>query len=344
MVEDPTRRGAQSLTKRRPCGVATFARQADPFPEEPLNPHRVVSLLASSTEIVCALDCGERLVGRSHECDHPGWVRKLPALTEPKFEVALASGAIDSSVRALVERASSVYRVNVDALAALAPDLIITQTQCEVCAVSLRDVEAALAATVPSRPRIVSLQPDALADVFRDMRLVSEALGVPERGVQLVSRLRQRMRGIGVRATGRPRPRVVCIEWIDPLMIAGNWTPELIAMAGADDALGRAGEHAGVVPFEAVVAADPDVIWITPCGFGLARTRAELAPLLARPGWAGLRAVREGRVFLGDGNALFNRPGPRVAETLECLAEALHPGAFRYGHEGLGWERLAADL
>ncbi len=301
---------------------------------------RVVSLIASSTEIVCALECGDRLVGRSHECDHPGWVKSLPAVTGPRFATDVPSRAIDEGVRALVEQAVSPYRVDADALAALAPDLVVTQTQCAVCAVSLRDVEAALASVLGRRPALVSMQPDDLASLWRDMRLIAGALGVPERGVQLVSRLQRRLRAIAERCEGRPeKPRVACIEWIDPLMIAGHWTPELIAMAGGVDALGAAGAHAGAIDPGALAATDPDVIWVTPCGFDVARTRTEMSALAAREDFRALRAVREHRVFLGDGNAFFNRPGPRVAETLECLAEALHPGAFRFGHEGRGWER-----
>jgi iron complex transport system substrate-binding protein len=296
-------------------------------------------LLASGTEIVCALDCGERLVGRSHECDHPEWVRRLPAVTRPRLDPARPSAAIDRDVRTLVSDALGVYLVDHGRLAALAPELIVTQVQCEVCAVSLRDVEEAVRAALPSRPAIVSMRPDALADVWADMRAIAGALGVPERGVQLVTRLRSRMRAIAERARGLGRPRVACIEWIEPLMAAGNWTPELLELAGATDVLGEAGAHAGPVAFGQLAAADPDVIWVTPCGFDLARTRAELGALVRHPEWPRLRAVRDGRVFLGDGSALFNRPGPRVAETLECLAEAMHPGAFRFGHEGTGWER-----
>lgn len=298
-----------------------------------------MSLIASSTEIVAALGCGDRLVGRSHECDHPEWVRRLPAVTEPKFSIDLPAREIDGHVRALVEQVVSVYRVDADALALLAPDLIVTQTQCEVCAVSLRDVEEALRGLVGSRPEVVALQPDSLADVWRDMRRVSEALGVPERGVQLVTRLQRHMRGIAERARENTPVRVACIEWIDPLMIAGNWTPELIALAGAVDVLGVAGAHAGRIELAALAEADPDVLFITPCGFEIARTRMELPALTGLPAWRALRAVREGRVFLADGNAYFNRPGPRVAEALEILAEALHPKAFRFGHEGRGWQR-----
>ena len=291
---------------------------------------------------MCALDCGDRLVARSHECDHPAWVTKLPAVTAPRLRVDAPSAAIDRDVRTLVSQALAVYTVDAERLAALEPDLLVTQVQCEVCAVSLQDVEDAVRAALPSRPTIVSLRPDALADVWNDMRAIAGALGVPERGVQLVTRLRTRMRGIAERTRGRAETRVACIEWIEPLMVAGNWTPELLAMAGASDVLGTAGRHAGEVSFAELAAADPDAIWVTPCGFDLARTRVEMEALAARPERPALRAVREGNVFLGDGNALFNRPGPRVVETLECLAEALHPDAFRFGHEGTGWSRWPA--
>ena len=288
---------------------------------------------------MCALECGDRLVGRSHECDFPAWVRALPAVTAPKFAIDVPSRGIDARVRALVEQAVSVYRVDAGALAALEPDLILTQTQCEVCAVSRREVDAAIAATCHSRPEVVSLHPNALADLWRDMRAVADALGVPERGVQLVSRLQRRMRSIAERLEDRARPRVACIEWIDPLMIAGHWTPELITLAGGESVLASPGQRTGAIPLGRLAKADPDAIFVTPCGFGLERTRRELERLAADPRWQRLRAVREGRVYLGDGNALFNRPGPRVAEALECLAEALHPGAFRFGQEGRGWVR-----
>ena len=310
----------------------------------PLAPRRVVTLLASGTEIVCALECGGMLVGRSHECDYPEWVKRLPAVTAPRFDIRASSGEIDRSVRGLVAQALSVYLVDPEKLAGLAPDLLVTQVQCEVCAVSLQDVEQAVRAGLPSRPAIVTMKPDALADVWADMRAIAGALGVPERGVQLVTRLRTRMRSIAERARGRERPRVACLEWIEPVMASGHWMPELVALAGADDVLGLPGRHAGTIGLDAIAAADPDAIWITPCGFDLARTRAELGPLTRDARWGALRAVREDRVFLGDGNALFNRPGPRVVETLECLAEALHPGAFRFGHQGTGWERWRSSL
>jgi iron complex transport system substrate-binding protein len=297
---------------------------------------RIVSLIASATEIVSALGFQPELVGRSHECDFPAGVERLPRVTAPKFPTDGTSYAIDQRVKAIVQEGLSVYRVHAEALAALRPDVIVTQDQCQVCAVSLSDVEAALCSFTGTRPRVVSLQPDCLADVWADIRRVAAALGAPERGEALVASLQARMAAVAQAARPFPRVRVAVIEWIDPLMAAGNWMPELLAMVGGENLFGEAGKHSPWMTFEALAAADPDVILVTPCGFDLPRTRAEMPPLAATPGWDDLRAVRAGRVILADGNQYFNRPGPRLAESLEILAEALHP-TLRYGHPG--WER-----
>jgi iron complex transport system substrate-binding protein len=302
--------------------------------------HRIVTLLPSATEIVCALGFEGALVGRSHECDFPPAVKRLPALTEPKFKPAGTSAEIDRSVKRIVGDALSVYRVDAVRLRELGPDVIVTQSQCEVCAVSEADVEAAVAEWVGARPRIVSLAPYALADVFADIGRVADALGVAERGVELSAGLRTRMDAIATRACAAAnRPRVAWIEWIDPLMGGGNWIPDLIEMAGGTSLFGRAGEHSPWIKFDELAAADPDVIMVVPCGFDLARTAAELPALVNQRGWDRLRAVRAGRVFLADGNQYFNRPGPRIADSLEILAEILHPELFNFGHEGAGWRR-----
>ncbi len=302
---------------------------------------RVVSLIASATEIVCALGFEDQLVGRSHECDYPGSVTRLPACTAPKFDTGGSSAEIDRRVKGLVQQALSVYRVDAERLRELRPDVIVTQSQCEVCAVSLRDVEQAVAAWTGTRPRVVSLRPNALADVWADILLVAEALGAPERGTALVERLQGRMAAIAERARALAgRPTVACVEWIDPLMAAGNWMPELVEMAGGVSSFGEAGAHAPRMTWEQLCAADPDVVLVMPCGFDIARSRRDMPALTGRPEWTGLRAVRNRRVYLGDGNAYFNRPGPRLVESLEILAELLHPEAFRFGHEGTGWQRL----
>jgi len=301
---------------------------------------RVVTLIASATEIVCALGCRDQLVGRSHECDFPPDVRDLPALTEPKFPVDGASYDIDQRVKAIIQEGTAVYRVFADRLAELDPDVIVTQDQCEVCAASLSDVEQALCDWTGRPMRIVSLQPDSLADIWGDIRKVAGALGIDGQGEALVSDLRKRMTAVQAQATAQAeRPRVACIEWVDPLMAAGNWVPELVEMAGGENLFGEAGKHAPWMTWDELALADPDVIVVLPCGYDIARTRQDMPILEAKPGWRDLRAVREGRVVIADGNQYFNRPGPRVAESLEIMAEICHPGALDYGHAGKGWVR-----
>ncbi len=302
---------------------------------------RVASLLASATEIVAALGAADLLVARSHECDFPPEIAHLPVVTAAQIDTNQPSGAIDREVKALLSRALSIYRVDGERLRALAPDLIVTQTQCEVCAVTPADVEAALAAWTGARPRLVSLAPDALAAIFADIERVAAALGRPQHGAALVEILRARMDAIATEtARLTARPRVACVEWIDPLMAAGNWVPELVAMAGGDNLFGAAGRHSPWMSVEELAAADPDVILVLPCGFDIARTRRELPALTRRAEWGGLQAVRDRRIFLCDGNQYFNRPGPRVVESLEILAEILHPARFSFGHQGSGWIRL----
>jgi len=301
---------------------------------------RVVTLIASATEIVCALGCRDRLVGRSHECDFPPDVRDLPALTEPKFPTDGTSYEIDQRVKAIVQEGTSVYRVFADAIGELEPDVIVTQDQCEVCAASLADVEKALCDWTGRPMRIVSLQPNGLADIWGDILRVAGALGIEAHGEALVSDLRQRMTAVQEQATAQPkRPRVACIEWVDPLMAAGNWVPELVEMAGGENLFGEAGKHAPWMSWDELATADPDVIVVLPCGHDISRSVQDMSILEAKPGWGDLRAVREGRVLIADGNQYFNRPGPRVAESLEIMAEILHTGVVDYGHAGRGWVR-----
>jgi iron complex transport system substrate-binding protein len=303
---------------------------------------RIISLIASATEIVCALGFESRMVGRSHECDFPASVKRLPVCTGPKFEVEGLSYEIDERVKAILQEALSVYRVDADLLERLRPTHIITQSQCEVCAVSLKDVEQAVCQFTSSQPVIVSLEPNALADVWSDIRRVAVALNEPERGEELVAGLRRRMDEIAAKARmARSRPTVACVEWIEPLMAAGNWTPELVEMAGGVNLFGEAGKHSPWMKWEELVTADPDVILISPCGFDIARTMEETHLLSGKPDWPELKAVKENRVFVADGNQYFNRPGPRLVESLEIMAEALHPELFHFGHEGKGWIRLA---
>ncbi len=303
---------------------------------------RIASLLPSTTEIACALGFQDRLVGRSHECDFPPGVESLPALTEPKLDASRSSREIDASVRALVRDGLSVYRVHADRLRELQPDVILTQDQCEVCAASLADVEAALASWTGVRPRIVSLRPQSLGDVFVDIQRVADELDAPERGRSLTVRLANRIAEIGERS-GRlaHRPSVVCIEWIEPPMAAGHWMPELVTLAGGRALLAESAAPSQWITLEALALADPDVIAVLPCGFALETTRREIRALASLDAWRRLRAVREGRVFLADGNALMNRPGPRLVESLEVLAEILHPEEFAPHRRGSSWEPAA---
>jgi iron complex transport system substrate-binding protein len=302
---------------------------------------RVVSLIASATEIVCALGLEDQLVGRSHECDFPPSVRRLPVCTAPKFDVHGSSREIDGRVKSVLQDATSVYRVDEGLLQRLRPDVVLTQSQCDVCAVSLTDVEDALGAWVGTRPRVLSLAPNRLSDIWEDIRPVAELLEVPGVGAELTGRLRGRMQDIERKAAHSPhRPTVACLEWTDPLMAAGNWVPELVEMAGGTNLFGVAGAHSPWMTWEQLCERDPDVIVSLPCGFDLAKTRAETLPLESRAEWSQLRAVRAGRVAVADGNQYFNRPGPRVVESLEILAEILHPREFDFGHRGTGWEPL----
>jgi iron complex transport system substrate-binding protein len=301
---------------------------------------RVASLIASSTEIVCALGFADLLVARSHECDYPEFVRHLPQITEPKFPTDISSLEIDRQVRAIVKTGLSVYKVDAERLKAIDPNVIITQDHCEVCAVSTKDLEAAVCDWLGANVNVISLKPDTLWNVFDDIVRVATALGDRSRGERLVARLHARLEAIRSRAAAiNTHPRVAFIEWIDPLMAGGNWVPELIAMLGAVDVLGTAGEHSGWITFDDLQAADPEVIVIAPCGFDLSRTKAEMSPLAEHPSWRDLRAVRNGRVYVADGNAYFNRPGPRLVESFEILAETIYPGQFEFGHEDVTWQR-----
>ncbi len=300
--------------------------------------HRIVSLLPSATEIVCALGFEDQLVGRSHECDFPHSVTRLPALTSPKFNPEGTSAEVDRRVKTILSEALAVYRVDADRLRELHPDVIVTQSQCDVCAVSMREVEEAVAQWTGGRPKVISLAPYALRDVFNDMEHVAAELDAADRGSEFVGRLKERLAAIETRAAAAAaRPRIALIEWIDPMMAAGNWMPELVAMAGGANLFGKAGEHSPWMKFEELIAADPEVILIAPCGFDMDRAAAEMPVLTGRPEWARLKAVRDRRVFLGEGNQYFNRPGPRIVESLEILAEILHPDLFSFGHSPSGW-------
>ncbi|WP_456426601.1 cobalamin-binding protein [Rhodocaloribacter sp.] len=293
---------------------------------------RIVSLLPATTEWVCAFGASEALVGRSHACDFPPSIRCLPALTHAAFDAGDGgSSAIDTGVRRRLREGLSLYEVDLERLRALRPDLVLTQAQCAVCAVDVPQLEAALAEWTDGRPRIFSMEPMTFKEVLnaalrlgRELGCAAEAMRVVAEGERRLRMLRERL-GIPRSADPATFPTVACIEWMEPVMTAGHWMPDVAERAGGRAVLADAATPSRCVAWDDLRAADPDVIAVMPCGFPLERTRRDLHLLTSKPGWASLRAVRNGRVFLFDGNAYFNRPGPRLYRAAELLAAALHP-------------------
>jgi iron complex transport system substrate-binding protein len=303
-------------------------------------PSRVVSLLASGTELVCALGLGDRLVGRSHECDFPAWVRRLPEVSRPTFRIDGSSAEIDRAVRSRLGQGLPLYEVNEALLLRLAPDVLITQTHCEVCAVSPADLVHRTPATL-SRQRVVALSGSTLSAILEGFVAVAVVLERRSEGEALVAGLSRQLDEVRALVAGRPKPRVACLEWTEPPFAMGNWGPELVEVAGGENLLGRAGAHSTTTTLEAVVAADPDVLLVAPCGFDLARAETEMVGLMARPELSRLRAVQSGRAYVCDGNLYFNRSSPSLFQTPRILAELLHPGVVEPTYEGRAWRRWA---
>jgi iron complex transport system substrate-binding protein len=300
---------------------------------------RVVSLLPSATEIVCALGSREALVGVSHECDFPSGVEELPHCCDVRQPLGQGSTQIDWSVKAILEQALSVYRVDAIRLRGLKPDLIITQAQCEVCAVSEADLATALAEWTGGRPDILSLSPITLQDVWADIEGIGGALGKAEEAEALAGRAQDRVGAIAATSRKLPSPRVALIDWLAPLIMGAEWMPELVALAGGVSLLAQAGSHASHIAWEALRAADPELILVAPCGLSIEEARRDMPALTALPGFDSLTAARRGEVYLADGKHYFNRPGPRLVESLEIAAEIIHPERFQFGHEGRAWCR-----
>lgn len=303
---------------------------------------KIVSLLPAATEIVCALGLEKNLVGRSHECDFPEPVKQLPVCSEANFPDNLSSSAIDVKVKEILADALSVYTVKREVIKQLAPDVVITQSQCEVCAVSLTEVEADLENYLDKQTRIISLQPNSLADIFNDIQTVADALNVPAAGKDLIEDLNQRVDIIRHKLKfNENKPAVACIEWLEPLMISGNWVPGLVSIAGGIPILTEQGKHSSYIQWDDLRLADPDILVIMPCGFPIERTLKEMDLLLAHPGFAELKAVKNNAVYIADGNQYFNRPGPRIVDSVEILAEIINPKQFVFGYEGAGWIKFS---
>jgi iron complex transport system substrate-binding protein len=282
---------------------------------------RIASLVPSATEALFALGFGDQVVAVTHECDHPPAATTLPRLTSSVIDSDLAPAQIDAKVRELTGRGESLYGLDADRLAELHPDLIVTQALCAVCAVSYDDVRA-IAARIPSRPRVVSLDPTTLDEVLADLVTIADACGEPERGRRLVANLRARLDAVGAAVAGADRPRVAALEWLDPVYAGGHWVPEMIAAAGGDDILGEPGQRSRVVGWDEVAAARPDVVVVMPCGLYANESAAQ-----ARAHGARLRALAAGRVVAVDAASSFSRPGPRLVDGVELLAHLLHRAA-----------------
>ncbi|MBS7564214.1 cobalamin-binding protein [Mucilaginibacter sp. Bleaf8] len=299
---------------------------------------KIISLQPAATEIVCALGLEAQLVGRSHECDYPETVKQLPVCSYDKIGAGLSSAEIDRQVKQRLTDALSVYELNRELIKQLAPDVVITQAQCEVCAVSLPEVEQALSEDLDKPAQIISLQPNSLDEIFDNIREVATALNALPVAEVLLEDLQERVDIIRHKLKFiENKPTVACIEWLDPLMISGNWVPELVSIAGGTPVMAEAGKHSPYVEWEDLRLQDPEVIVVMPCGFSIERTLKEIAVLLQQHGFADLQAVKNKRLYIADGNHYFNRPGPRVVDSIEILAEIIYPKQFIFGNEGNGW-------
>lgn len=304
---------------------------------------RIVSLLPGATEILAALGLTDAIVGRSHECDYPPEIQSRPVCTSARINSGASSAKIHQDINELLQSALSIYQVKTDVLEQLQPTHILTQDQCDVCAVSLKEVEAAVATLTHLQPQIISLKPNVLADVLADIETIAKATEVDSRHVveNLESRIKicqQKLEGLSLTEL----PTVACIEWIDPLMTASNWIPELVSITGGQPLFSAVGQPSAQIKWETLVATNPDVIVFMPCGLDLNRTLQEALILTQRSEWQDLHAVKAKRVYITDGNAYFNRPGPRLVDSLEIMAEILHPEIFQYGYKGTAWEPFAA--
>ncbi len=286
---------------------------------------RIVSLLPSATEIICALGLEAQLVGVTHECDYPPSVRALPKVTHTLIPTEATSQEIDHLVRERLQSVQALYTLNLPVLEALQPDVIVTQALCDVCAVAEEEVKAA-ACRLPGNPQVINLEPQTLEEVFASLHQVAAATGRQAVAEEVVAGLKARVEAVARRsATVDRRPRVALLEWLHPPFSCGHWSPELVHLAGGEEVLGRAGVPSRTLGWEEVAAACPEVVFVACCGFSVERTLEDLDLLASHPVWSSLPAVRQGQVYVTDGSHYFSRPGPRLVESLEILAHALHP-------------------
>jgi iron complex transport system substrate-binding protein len=290
---------------------------------------KIVSLLPSATEIVCELGLGDQLVGVTHECDYPAWVRDLPKVTKTLIPHDANSREIDALVRERLKTERALYTLDMPTLERLRPDLIVTQALCDVCAVAEAEVTAA-ACSLPGRPQVINLEPIYLDEVFQCMRLVGKAAGVAGQAVEAIDRLKKRVADVENRSLSiAARPSVVLLEWIDPPFSSGHWSPELVHMAGGIEIVGAQRQRSRTTTWDEIVEADPEYLVIACCGFDIERTQRDLPILANYPGFEDMACVKSDQVYIVDGNAYFSRPGPRLVDSLEILAHIIHPTIHR---------------
>ena len=282
---------------------------------------RIVSLVPAATEIACAIGAGPELVAVTHDCDYPPEVRTLPRVTRSTIAPSATSREIDAAMRSAATEGDSTFHVDARALADARPDVLLGQTLCEVCAVTVAQIPAVM----DPPPAVVPLDGDTIEGILGDVLRVGDAIGRSAEASQLVRSLRERIARVRERVAERPRPTVVALEWLDPLFSAGHWVPEQVAAAGGRELIGRANARSAEVTLDDVTAADPDYVFVLPCGFDATRAVSESHALTSDPRWSGLRAGRDRHVYALDGNAYFSRPGPRVVDGIELLASLLHP-------------------
>ena len=280
---------------------------------------RIVSLVPHATELLFALGLGDQVVGVTHECDFPEEAQDLPQVTRDVLEPDLPPGEVDAAVRALTEAGESIYELDDELVRELEPDLIVTQALCHVCAVSVDEVRA-LAQSLPGPPRVISLDPATYGETVGDVRTIAQATDARDAALDLIARTARRADVVRLAVRGAPRPRVAALEWLDPVFVAGHWTPQLIEMAGGEDVLGFAGEPSRQATWEEVAAAQPEVVVVMPCGYDAARALVEAEEFAGR-----LRELGADQVVAVNASAYFSRPGPRLIDGLELLAHILHP-------------------
>ncbi|MCC9655995.1 cobalamin-binding protein [Rhodopirellula halodulae] len=291
---------------------------------------KIVSLLPSATEIICSLGLQDQLVGVTHECDYPTGVEELPKVTQTLIPNDATSGEIDALVRERLQTERALYSLDMPVLESLQPDLIVTQALCDVCAVAESEVNAA-ACSLPGQPNVVNLEPTNLSEMMQCIQMVGDAAECPSQAQQLIKQLTRRVEQVAKRShelrssSQNSIPSVMLLEWIDPPFSAGHWSPELVHLAGGRECIGKAGERSVTTPWDAIRQADPEVLFIACCGFSVERTLQDLPILKNYPGWQSMQCVQHGRVYVVDGSAYFSRPGPRLVDSLEILANTLHP-------------------